>query len=60
MTAADLITHMERLTPEERRRLIALAAGFQAHLDGDGGATMADALRRTADRLAGQPRRTAA
>lgn len=60
MKADDLITHMERLTGEERRRLIALAAGFQAHQDGDGGIAMAGTLDRIADRLRGAPRRAAA
>lgn len=59
MIDASAIQHLNDLSKEELRELIAHAAGIHAHRDGDGGALMARALTRIADRLAGQPRRAA-
>lgn len=56
MTANDLIQRVEQLDRAERLRLIALAAGYQAHADGDGGIQTAQALDRIAARLRCDPR----
>jgi hypothetical protein len=56
----DLIQELNELPSEDLRQVIAHAAGIHAHRDGDGGLVTADALRRIADRLTGQPRRSAA
>lgn len=60
MSPSELAQLLEDLTSEELRHLIAHAAGIHAHRDGDGGVLIAASLRRIADRLTGQPRRTAA
>lgn len=60
LTADELAANLQRMSPEERRRLIAMAAGLEAHADGDGGFKAASDLRRIADCLTGAPRRVAA
>lgn len=59
MIAPGLIQELHDLPSEELRLVIAHAAGIHAHRDNDGGALMADALRRIADRLDLKPRKAA-
>lgn len=59
MISADQIQTLHDMPREELREVIAHAAGIHAHRDGDGGGLIAEALRRIADRLTGQPRRAA-
>lgn len=58
ITPADIRALKDR-SSEDLRQLIAHAAGIHAHRDGDGGALIACALERVAERLRYQPRKTA-
>lgn len=60
MISPSLIMTVHALSDEDRRDLIAHAAGVQGFKDGDGGIKIAKALRNIADRLTGQPRKAAA
>lgn len=53
------IQDLNDMPGEDLRDLMAHAAGIHAHRDGDGGALVAQALRRIADRLTYRPRRAA-
>lgn len=59
MIRPDEIQRLHDRPSEELRALMAHCAGICAHRDGDGGASIATALHRIADRLTGQPRKAA-
>jgi hypothetical protein len=60
MITREDVAFLTAKTPQERREIIALAAGLNASDAGDGGRLMATALRRIADRLDRLPREAAA